>query len=209
MKRFHYARNHAFLWELGADAATARGWRAGATWRRLDWESRPSPDALEARSETLSYNRLGLSFIGNLYGGLFKLSELMEGGLEADLWEARGSWALRRGPFGAEAGLSLFRTGFDLRAEGRTLSQRVLAVDTARSFLLSYRGYLLGVTPRLRSVLDFGVLRLEAEAAQAVPVRVSAERRGGDGGGAVEAEAAEMPAFRNAFEARLRLIAGF
>lgn len=242
LKRFHHARNHAVLWELGGEAGSAAamdplgggreaekasrdgggnpdggsrkggtwGWRAGATYRRLAWESHPPDDALASRRETLSYNRLGLSFVANLYGGLYKLSELIDGRIAAGLWEARGAVRLVRGPVAAEPGLSLFRTDFAVRAEGRTLNQRLIVIDTAGSFRAAYGGYLAGVTPGLRLSLDLGRARLTGEAAQALPFLAEVRREGGTGGGGGAArDEARYPAFRNGFAARVELLAGF
>lgn len=241
LKRFHHARNHAVLWDLGGEAGTraameavpggpARGkasgagagvragekgggrnwgWRAGATYRRLAWESHPPEDALDSRRETLSYNRLGLSFVANLYGGLYKLSELIDGRIAADLWEVRAAGRLAWGPAVAEPGLSLFRTGFAVRAEGRTVNQRVIVIDTAGSFRSVREGHLAGVTPRLRVSWDLGRARLEGEAARTLPVLVEIRGPGGSDGGDGGADEARYRPFRNGFTARLELVAGF
>ena len=116
LKRFHYARNHGQLLEIGAgrepagtesEASNASfapnapwdrgvsGLSLGAAYRDYAWTSTPSPDALDAHNETLSYNRLGLSFIANLYGGLFKESEIISGSFHAGTWEVHGGWSGR------------------------------------------------------------------------------------------------------------------
>lgn len=226
LKRFHFARNHAVLWEAGLEAGPGaeardpgtgrdrdpppRGWRLGGLYRRLTWNSRPPEDALFSRRETLSYNRLGLSFIANLYGGLYKMSELVEGRVRADLAELDGSGSWRLGPFAGRAGLSLYRTGFQVRAAGVSLTQSLLATDTSDTFRTEYRGYLLGATPRLRIGLELGPLSLEAEAAQALPLVVEIREPGTAAGEGIGGEdGARYAPFRNGFAARARLVAGF
>lgn len=227
VKRFHFARNHSTLWELGSEAGP-RSWRLGSLYRRMTWSSDPPEDALDTRRETLSYNRLGLSFIANLYGGLYKMSELRHGRAKLGLWELNGRGSGSLGPFFGEAGLSLYRTGFEAEAIGHSLSQRIVVIDTTYSFRRKYRGYLLGATPRLLAGLESGFLRLEIEAAQAFPAFVEVRKEvqefregvevvgggggGGNGGGGVEPsgqEAPEYSLFRNGFSARVRLVAGF
>lgn len=214
VKRFHFARNHALRWELGGEGfqeGPRLAWHASGRYRRLDWDSHPPEDALESRRETLSYNRLGLSFIANLYGGLFKMSELMEGRLRSGTAELDGSGTLRFGPVKAGAGVALWRAGLDLRAEGRTLEQRFLAVDTAEAFRLRYRGAVWGATPRLSATLRHRHLVLEAEMAQALPVWVDIRREGAAGGSRPAGTGdGDVFAFgRNGFAARLRLTAGY
>lgn len=164
LKRWHYARHHAVQWEAGADVGRDLppgnsggtvshmrwdwGWSADGVRRSLEWRADPPPDALDSRRETLSYNRLGLSFIANLYGGLYKVSELVTADGTAGIWEGQGAVSGRLGP-------------------------------------------------------------LEAEAAQVIPLdlkarRTDAERRGGG-----EGAKTDLPLFRNGFEARTRLVAGF
>jgi hypothetical protein len=192
------------------------GWSAGGVLRRLNWRTDPPTDALDSRRETLSYNRLGLSFIANLYGGLYKVSELVTADGTAGIWEGHGALAGRLGPLEAEAGLSLFRTAFAVDAVGRTVSQRLVVLDTAEAFRASWRGHILGATPRLRVSLSLfpggpgrPSARLEAEAAQAIPLDMEARRTDAEGGGGGEGAKTRLPLFRNGFEARGRLVAGF
>jgi hypothetical protein len=214
VKRYHFARNHAVRWEAGAEAGPAvhrrLGWRTGAAYRRLSWSSEPPDDALESRRETLSYNRLGLSFIANLYGGLFKLSEMVSGEATAGIAELDGDWRGRLGPVEAGAGLSLYRTGFDLEVRGHSLAQRLIVVDTSGAFRKAWRGWLVGATPRLFAAADLGFARLEAEAAQALPLHVEVRRLDENGSrGVGDDEGARYRLFRNGFAARARLVAGF
>lgn len=225
VKRFHYARNHAVLFELGGqggteipdemdrvlpEAAGGFAWRAGGLYRRLEWSSNPPDEALDSRRETLSYNRLGLSFIANLYGGLYKLSEVVRGDVSLGLLEANGAGIWRLGPATAEAGLALWRARVDAEVSGETLSQRLVVVDTSAAFRKRYGGQVLGATPRLMAALDFRSLRLEAEAAQALPLWSDVGSLDGPGGeGGAGADRSRHALFRNGFEAHARLVAGF
>lgn len=225
VKRFHYARNHAVLFELGGQGGTeipdemdgrgpgpshGLGWRAGGLYRRLEWKSDAPDNALDERRETLSYNRLGLSFIANLYGGLYKLSELIRGDVSLGLLEANGAGTLHYGPATVEMGIALWRAGIEAEVSGETLSQRLVVVDTSASFRHRYGGQVLGATPRLRAALSFRFLRLEAEAAQALPLWSDVRRLDGPGGGgSSNGDQASYAPFRNGFEARARLAAGF
>jgi hypothetical protein len=211
LKRFHFARNHAEVYGAGGDARRG-SWTLGGNYRRLDWESDPPPDAFDARRETLSFNRLGLSFIANLYGGLYKVSELVDASARMDLAEARGEWDGRLGPLAWAAGLSLYRAGFSWEARGINLSQRFISLDTAEDFHRSLGGYVLGAAPRLRASLSFRRASLEIEAAQTVPITVEVEdgRAGNESEDGSEAGAApERPALRNGFRAQATLRAGF
>lgn len=237
-KRFHYARNHGrdFAAGVGRDPASGAlmplrsqkgpagrepdGLSLGAEVRDYAWKSEPSPDALDARSETLSYNRLGLSFIANLYGGLFKESELVSGSFRASAWEAHGGWRFgipipsalggRHRPLSASAAVSIYRTDFRLDWEGRSLSQRLLTVDTSAAYGSERRGYLIGATPRLQADWIQGRFRLGLAVSQVVPLRFKTRGAGADagedGGGAAETR---YPVFRNGFTAALRLEAGY
>jgi hypothetical protein len=214
VKRYHFARNHALRWELGAEAGSAvgrdLGWRLGGAYSRWSWTSDPPDDALDSRRETLSYNRLGLSFIANLYGGLFKLSEMVSGEAVAGIAGLDGGWRGRLGPLEGGAGLSLYRTGFDFEVRGHTLSQRLIVVDTSDAFRNSWRGWLVGATPRFFAAADFGFARLEAEAAQALPLHVEVRRQDGKGNrSAGDGNGARYRLLRNGFAARARLVAGF
>lgn len=214
VKRYHFARNHAVRWEAGAEAGPAihrrMGWRVGGAYRRLSWTSDAPDDALESRRETLSYNRLGLSFIANLYGGLFKLSEMISGEAEAGIAELDGDWRGRLGPLEGGAGLSLYRTDFDLEARGHSLTQRLIVVDTSGTFHRTWRGWLVGAAPRLYAAADFGFARLEAEAAQSLPLHVEVRREDESGSrGVGDGDGARYRLFRNGFAARARLVAGF
>lgn len=233
-KRFHYARNHVRDFAAGVGRGPARraggtpggpkggafgrepyGLGVGAEFRDYAWKSSPSPDALEARSETLSYNRLGLSFIANLYGGLFKESELLSGSMRASAWEAHGGWRFgipvpaalggRSRPLSAAAGLSLYRTGFRLEWEGRSVSQRLLSVDTSAAYGSARSGRLIGATPRLEAVWNHGVFRIGAYASQVVPLSLETD---GPGSGGMGSDT-RYPPFRNGFTAALRLEAGY
>jgi hypothetical protein len=214
VKRFHFARNHALLWELGAEGRRgggSRSARVAALYRSLAWDSDPPRDALDSRRETLSYNRLGLSFIANLYGGLFKMSELIEGRLRAGAAELDASGTMRVGPFRAGAGLSLWRMGLDFRVNGATVEQKFIALDTSDTFHFAYSGWIAGASPRLSAALDFGQVSLEAEAAQALPL-FSDLRREGDSGEskpAGDASGSDFAWGRNGFTAAARLRAGF
>lgn len=203
LKRFHYAYNHATDWTLGAGAA--RGpWHLSGDYRRLDWGSEPPPDAFDSRRETLSFNRLGLSFIANLYGGLYKVSELVDARAFLGVAEADAEWDKRFGPFAAAAGLSLYRGDFTWDARGSTLSQRFVALDTAEDFHRKLAGYVLGAAPRLRAALDFHFVSLEIEMAQTLPFIVRMEDETG-APAQPSASRAERPALRNGFLARAGL----
>ena len=229
-KRFHYARNHGrdFAAGLGRDPAPPVGglfgWLSGrepyglslgAEVRDYAWTSTPSSDALDARSETLSYNRLGLSFIANLYGGLFKESELVSGSIRASAWEAHGGWRFgiplpsalggRSRPLSAAAGVSLYRTDFRMEWEGRSLSQRLLSVDTSAAYGSERNGRLIGATPRLEAEWNQGRFRIGVSASQVIPLifETDAPESGGRGPGS------RYPPFRNGFTAALRLEAGY
>lgn len=216
LKRFHYARNHAQSWEAGGERLPAEGetggLRLGLAYRDYAWKSTPSADALDARDETLSYNRLGLSFIANLYGGLYKAAEIIGGTFEAGAWVAdlewRGRAETRMGGLEAVAGLTGFRTGFRLDVAGNTLSQKFLTVDTSAAYGPHIRGYLAGVTPELRLKWSWRRLGLEAGAAQIVPVAVSIEQPGKKPP-LHPGAATSYPLFHNGFTAHLSLEAGY
>ena len=222
LKRFHFARNHGELWEAGGEWGPAGrgpdrpgwggeggGWTLGALRRSYAWNSDPPPDALDSRRETLSYNRLGLSFIANIYGGLDKVSELVAARVDAGVWEGYGEWKLasRRGEIGL--GLSVFRTDFTLGLDGRTMSQRIIIIDTSKTYAREWNGYFLGATPRLTAALRLGAWRAEAEVAQVLPARVSVHETPEGAGGAGGGSGPDYPAFRNGFSARFRLEARY
>lgn len=216
LKRFHFARNHAQAWEAGAgrqprDPETG-GLRLGFSYRDYGWKSTPSKDALDARDETLSYNRLGLSFIANFYGGLYKAAEIIGGEFHSGAWVAETEWrVLARTPAGGlemTAGLSGFRTGFRLQVDGRTLTQRFLGVDTSAVYGPDLRGYLAGVTPELNLRWNLGRLRVEAGAAQIVPVSVSIENPR-EPAAAPSVSSTRYPLFHNGFSAHLGIAAGY
>jgi hypothetical protein len=229
VKRFHYARNHGQDFSAGVGRDPARpgpagrepdGLSLGTEVRDYAWKSTPSPDALDARSETLSYNRLGLSFIANLYGGLFKESELVSGSFRASAWEVHGAWRFgipvpsalggRNRPLSASAGLSLYRTDFHLDWEGHSLSQRLLSVDTSAAYGSQRRGRLIGATPRLAADWTQGRFRMGLTVSQVVPLWLETHGPGSDEGeGAAAAAETRYPVFRNGFTAALRLEAGY
>jgi hypothetical protein len=236
-KRFHYARNHGrdFAAGVGRDPAPALkafkgfqgpagrepdGLSLGAEVRDYVWKSAPSPDALDARSETLSYNRLGLSFIANLYGGLFKESEIVSGSFRASAWEAHGAWRFgipipsalggRNRPLSASAGVSIYHTDFRLDWEGRSLSQRLFTVDTSAAYGSARRGHLIGATPRLQADWIQGRFRAGLAVSQVLPLRFKTRGAGADAGEDAGGPAeTRYPAFRNGFTAALRLEAGY
>ncbi|MDB5105631.1 MAG: hypothetical protein JWP91_3320 [Fibrobacteres bacterium] len=225
LKRFHYARNHGESWEAGAawSPGKAAGLDLGGAYRDYAWTSTPSADALDSRNETLSYNRLGLSFIANVYGGLFKAAEIVSGSFHAGAWEAHGDWAGRLAgrPAGAAAtgwgglsgtaGLSLYRADFRLRTEGHSLTQRVFSVDTSAAYGRDVRGFLIGATPRLGAAWTLGRFRFGLSVSQIVPMVFRLERdpnAGGETSGAAE-ERGEYPLFRNGFSAQAGLQAGY
>jgi hypothetical protein len=216
LKRYHFARSHDQAWEAGAGRLPAEGetggLRMGLSYRDYAWKSAPAPDALDAREETLSYNRLGLSFIANLYGGLYKAAEIIGGDFHSGAWVAESEWRgrarTRAGDLEMTAGLSGFRTDFRFRVDGRTLTQRFLAVDTSAVYGPDLRGYLAGVTPEIRLRWSLGRLRLEAGAAQLVPVSVSMENRR-TSAALHPASATEYPWFRNGFSAQAVIEAGY
>lgn len=221
VKRFHFARNHGTLRELGAavflpvsvaaDGPTAGSWawRLGALYRGLDGTSRPPEDALDSRRETLSYNRLGVSFIANLYGGLFKMSELIQGEAALGTAEVFGGGEGRWGLLRAGADLSAWRAGLMAEASGRTLEQKLLAVDTSDTFRIRYQGWVAGLTPRLTAALRLPYITVEAEAAQALPIFSDIRREGAAGSARAEVDESRYALGRNGFAARARLVAGF
>jgi len=216
LKRFHYAANHAQSWEAGGERLPGEGetggLRLGLAYRDYAWKSTPSADALDARNETLSYNRLGLSFIANLYGGLYKAAEIIGGEFHAGAWAANMEWRGRVpigvGSLEAVAGLTGYRTGFRLDVDGHTLSQKFLTVDTSAAYGPHLRGYLAGVTPELRMRWSWRRLGLEAGAAQIVPVTVSVERLG-QAPPLHPHSATSYPLFHNGFSAHVALEAGY
>ncbi len=226
LKRFHYARNHAETWgaSLGRDplagasrltAATPADARTGlylgAGYRDYAWTSRPFPGSLEARNETLSYNRLGLSFLANLYGGLLKESEIISGSLHAGSWEVHGDWSAGARAWSGSAGLSAYRTDFRLQYDGHSLSQRLFSIDTSAGYGGSPSGHLIGVTPRLGAAWSRGRFRAEIAASQVVPLVVAIDGPDGSSAsqGGSDGSPASYPWFRNGFAAQAGIQAGY
>ncbi len=213
LKRFHYARNHAQSWQIGGENIWNKyGLSTGISYRDYGWKSTPSQDALDSRNETLSYNRLGLSFIANLYGGFFKAAELIAADFIANAWVADMEWRsvmpTRLGNFESRLGLSSFRSEFKFDVNGHTLSQRFISIDTSAVYGPHIQGSIIGVTPELSLQWGKGRMRLEAGVAQIIPLVVSIERSG-KSTSQTSQSATNYPIFHNGFSCHLNLEAGY
>lgn len=215
LKRFHYAKNHAILWQLGAENIWQKyGITAGIFYRDYSWNSRPSENALTIRNETLSYNRLGLSFIANLYGGFFKESELISGDFSSGSWIAQTNWqknfSTHWGFWETKIQISGFRSSFNLDVEGKTISQKFLSVDTSASYGPHTKGFFTGVTPQFQVKWGLGKFSVETGVAQIIPIQISTEGSKGNSSSPSEPHTnSKNPLFQNGFSCHLNLQAAY
>lgn len=103
----------------------------------------------------------------------------------------------------------MFRTGFSLDWEGRSLSQRLFSVDTSAAYGASPRGGIVGLTPRLGAAWTLGRFRAEWAVSQVLPLSVEIHGAGSGTGPGNMGSAADYPLFRNGFVSFTQLEAGF
>ncbi len=153
-KRFHYALTGTSLQEARFESRTWSLLRQGLSslslgGNSLTLRSSPPADAIDERKETLSYNRLGLSYIADIYGGFSRNGELVttRGSLRQIEGTARHIQEFRGWRMDLALPMALSWIDFDL--DGQTVDQGVFSTTVDRTYAYGRSGRILSVTPRL------------------------------------------------------------
>ena len=175
-KRFHYALIQTSFQELRAESTpysllphSASSMELAASEYTL--HSTPSPQAFSNHKETLSYNRLGLSFIADVYGGFSRSGELirMDGSLRQ--LELMPKHIHRISCLRFELAVPVVLSFIDFNFIGETHTEGPFSTQIDRTYQFGKTGSILSVTPRLTGEWDLAIwgerkIKLEGKVAQ-------------------------------------------
>lgn len=220
-KRFHYGFIQTSFQELRAESAPYfllphSSSSMGLAASEYTLHSTPSPEAFSNHKETLSYNRLGLSFIADVYGGFSRSGELirMDGSVRQLEWKLKHIQWISSLCLEFSAPLILSLADFDLKGETRTHGPFSTQID--RTYRFGKIGSILSVTPRLTGEWDLdtwgeGKLKLGGKVAQVLFLwsdladkQGTSSKGGGIGEGALD-PGSTYPIFENGFFGELSL----
>jgi hypothetical protein len=153
-KRFHYALTSTSLHEMRI-ASTRRDFYSNSStsmeiagnWNSFN--STPPDEAINQHKETLSYNRLGLSFIADVYGGFARSAELVTIQGEMRQLELTPRHEQRLPWLRLELSAPMSLTWFDFSLDGESRTQELFATHVDRTYVYGRTGRILSVTPRL------------------------------------------------------------
>ncbi len=186
-KRFHYAFNHGYrvdagwrsaVWNWAAQANSRWGLLAG--YGRFN--SAPDESAFAERKESLSYNRLGLSYIADVWGGFYQSAEFMEVSLRMPMVGLETRHVLHLDGLHLSFDLPIYFSHIDLEFYNETRTQLIFAVRREREFSYGLTGFIAVATPRLGISFRHHGLTLSARVAQTLPVWDNLENGGSDKG---------------------------
>ncbi len=197
VKRFHYAYSHAYQIDGGWRSAAWK-WAGGAqsrveaTARYARFQSDPHPDGFAERKESLSYNRLGLSFIADIYGGFYQSAEFVTAYFRIPTLGIAMKHAFRRDPFTLWLDLPVFLSKIDLEWKKETMTQTIFVVNTEQSHSFRLAGETLVATPRLGLAFRHGGLLLSGRLAQTLLLWDSLATLGQDQPESIDGETGEI-----------------
>jgi hypothetical protein len=153
-KRFHYALSSHSLQELRMASASRvllpnSSTSLGMAGSYYSFQSQPPVDAMVQHKETLSYNRLGLSFIADMYGGFSRNGELIRLNGAVGQVEVSPRHEQRISTLRVALTLPLVFTWLDAALAGETHTQGLFSTDVDRVYGMAKRGRVLSLTPRL------------------------------------------------------------
>lgn len=182
-KRFHYALTQSTAQKFFVQSPT---WKlfsesfftAAVSFESLDFLSEPPQFAIDERKETLSYNRLGLSFIADIYGGFSRNAELLHLNGKLNSWEpslkfqqnilfTKNKWAK------IELRIPTSLTSIDFDLADTSESKGLFKTEVNHVYQYRRQGFFLSGTPTMNVSLNckslyLGQLKIEGEVSQLV-----------------------------------------
>ncbi len=188
-KRFHYALSSHTLQELRMESHRHE-WipkvssSVGLAGSYFSLQSEPSQSAIDQHKETLSYNRLGLSFIADMYGGFSRSGELIGLNGKIEQLELVTHHELHLSTLRLLLDLPIILTYMDASMHGETHTQGLFTTSVDRVYDFGKTGRILSLTPRLKGewqvgTLGQGKLKMGAKASQAIFLWNDVENRPG------------------------------
>ncbi len=174
-KRFHYARLLSSRLEgrIGR-CQNFSNWSGEINLNGFDYalKSKPAMDALDNRLETLNFNRLGLSFLSDVFGGLYRQGELMT--LDLQVRRLSLSFAAQKSikNFTLRLDAPISATLFHSNLQQQEVAKKIFLLDSGKVKTFLREGNIMATAPKLHILWTLKSFVLALSCSQALPFYV-------------------------------------